>query len=234
MGLSRYELSYARNGTDALQKAQDSVPDLVITDLMMPGAIDGLMLCRSIRQSDLLSHVPIIIITAKADESDRVKGIESGADAYLVKPFDQQELAVRVEKLLERQQVLRQKFMELHVSEHDKEHPLSAADRQLMNKLIDHIYALMAQGNVDVESLAQRMAMSRSQLNRRVLTITGQNTSSYVMRVRMSYAKRLLKADILRPVGDVALKCGFDDVAYFSRIFKQTFDITPTQYRRQH
>jgi AraC-like DNA-binding protein len=77
------------------------------------------------------------------------------------------------------------------------------------------------------------MAMSRTQVNRRVLTITGQNTSSYVMNVRLSRAKRLLKADIQKPVGDVALKCGFDDVAYFSRVFKQTFDVTPTQYRKQ-
>lgn len=233
MCLRQYQLMYARTGAEALQKAQDTVPDLVITDLMMPGAIDGLMLCRSIRNSDLLSHLPIVIITAKTSEADRIKGIEAGADAYLVKPFDQDELLVRVEKLLERQQLLRQKFIELHVDQQDKERPISAADRQFMNQLIDNIYVLMAQGNVDVESLAQRMALSRTQVNRRVLTITGQNTSSYVMNVRLSRAKRLLKADIQKPVGDVALKCGFDDVAYFSRVFKQTFDVTPTQYRKQ-
>ena len=225
---------YARSGQEALQLAQATVPDLVITDVMMPGEMGGLQLCRCIRESDLLSHVPIIIVTAKTTEDDRLRGIEAGADAYIAKPFKQEELLLRVNKLLERQRKLRQKFMELHLDEQERGQGLSAFDRQFMNKLIDSLYALMAQGSVDVESLASRMAMSRSQLNRRVLAITGLNTSSYMMRVRLAYAKRLLKADVLMPVGDVALKCGFDDVAYFSRVFKQAFDLTPSQYRRQN
>jgi len=230
MHLPGHRLLYARNGAEALEKAKETMPDLVITDLMMPGPIDGLELCRRMRSSQLLNHVPIIIITAKTTEDDRVRGLQAGADAYLVKPFNSEELLVRVEKLLERQQLLRQKFM---LADAQPATELSAEDRQFMNKLIDQIYLLMSQGHVDVESLAACMALSRSQLNRRVLAITGQNTSAYVMNLRLARSKRLLMANVQVPVGDVALKCGFDDVAYFSRIFRQTFGMTPSQYRKQ-
>ena len=105
-------------------------------------------------------------------------------------------------------------------------------DRQFLGKLVDTIYTQMAHGNTDVESVAERMGLSRAQLNRKVLAVTGQNTSSYMMQVRIAKAKRLLRADVNMPIGDIAAKCGFDDVAYFSRIFKQQTDTTPSQYRK--
>ena len=101
-----------------------------------------------------------------------------------------------------------------------------------MNHLVDTVYRLMAQGSVDMESVASEMAVSRTQLNRKIMAITGQNSSTYIMRLRLARAKRLLKADVTMPIGDVAQRCGFDDVAYFSRIFKQTFSMTPSQYRK--
>lgn len=233
MHLSHYKLHYARTGNEALQKAQEAMPDLIITDLMMPGEINGQELCRRLRGSDLLNHIPIIVITAKNTEESRIQVFQAGADAYLVKPFNSDEMMVLIEKLLERQLVLRQKYMQ-QLDDDQKPKPLSPQDRHFLNKLTDNIYSLMAKGDADVESLADRMALSRSQLNRRVLAVTGQNTSSYMMRVRLSRAKRLLKADVQMPIGEVALRCGFDDVAYFSRIFKQAFDLTPSQYRKQN
>ena len=232
MHLTRYNLIYARSGAEALEKATETMPHLVVTDLMMPGEVDGLELCRRLRGSELLNHIPIIVITAKTSDEARVSCFRAGADAYLVKPFNADELIVRVEKLLERQQLMRTKFV-APLDDEQSDKPLSVQDRQFMNKLIDSIYLLMKQGDADVESLAERMAMTKPQLNRRLMAITGQNTSSYMMRVRLSRAKRLLKADVLMPIGDVAQRCGFDDVTYFSRIFKQTFDMTPSQYRKQ-
>ena len=231
--LQQYRQHFAQNAEEALKSALQSVPDLIITDVMMPGRKNGLDLCRDIRSSEVLNHVPIIIITAKTSEADRVKGLEAGADVYLVKPFNSEELLVRIDRLLERQRQLRKKYASL-IDGEPGERVLSAEDQKFMNKIIDNIYSLMSQGKVDVESLAGKMALSRSQLNRRVLTITGQNTSMLMMRVRLSYAKRLLKADPSKSVGEIAMKCGFDDLAYFSRIFKQAFDMTPSQYRKQY
>ena len=231
------QLLYARSAEEGLQKAQETMPDLIITDIMMPGDMNGLDLCRSIRSNELLSHIPIIIVTAKTTEADRVRGLEAGADAYLVKPFNSDELLVRVRKLMERQQLMRQRFAQMPDSPdaadgQSSATPVTAADRQWMNKLIDTVYRLSAQGTVDMETIAREMAVSRAQMNRKMLALTGQNSSTYIMRLRLTRAKRLLKADVSMPVGDVALRCGFDDVGYFSRVFKQTFGMTPSQYRK--
>jgi AraC-like DNA-binding protein len=108
----------------------------------------------------------------------------------------------------------------------------SPQERQFMNRLIDSVYSLMPHGKADVENVAERMNLSRSQLNRKMMAITGQNSSTYIMRLRLVYAKRLLKSNVSMPIGDVAQRTGFEDLAYFSRIFKQQFDMTPSQYRK--
>ena len=234
MHLKGCRIIYARGAEEGLQKAREVMPDIIITDIMMPGGMDGLQLCRSIRKNEMTSHIPIIIITAKTTEEDRIKGLEAGADAYLVKPFNSEELMVRVRKLMERQQLMRNKYA-LAEMDDDSMNPaeLTQQDRTFMNRLVDVVYRQMGVGQVDMDSIAQQMAISRTQLNRKVLAITGENASAYVMKLRLARAKRLLKANIETPVGDVAMKCGFDDVAYFSRIFKQTFQMTPSQYRKQ-
>ena len=232
--LKGFRLLYARNGEEGLKKAREAMPNLIITDIMMPGDVNGLELCRQVRNSELLCHIPVIIITAKTTEKDRISGLEAGADAYLVKPFNSEELLVRVRKLLERQELLRNKFSQMLADdEQQATHELAPQDRKFMNRLVDIVYKLMTNGSIDMDSVAGEMAVSRTQLNRKVLAITGQNSSAYIMRLRLARAKRLLKADISTPVGDVALRCGFDDVAYFSRVFKQMFQMTPSQYRKQ-
>jgi AraC-like DNA-binding protein len=173
------------------------------------------------------------VISAQVTEEDKIRGLEAGADAYLMKPFNSEELVVRVRKLIERQRLLKQKFEEVAGQTEVSVESLPRKDRAFMTHLLDVVYRLMASGNVDIESVAKEMAMSRSQLNRRMLAITNQNSSTYIMQLRLARAKRLLKADVNMAIGDVAQRCGFDDVAYFSRIFKQTFDITPSQYRKQ-
>ena len=208
------------------------MPNLIITDIMMPGELNGMELCRQIKKDDQLGRIPIIIITAKTTEEDRIQGLKAGADAYLVKPFNSEELLVRVEKLLESQQKITTMLSQIGFDTSDKSTRLSADDQRFMNKLVTVVYRLMARGSLSMEAVADEMAVSRAHLNRKVMAITGSNSSTYVMRLRMLQAKRLLKADLNMPIGDVAQRCGFDDVAYFSRIFKQTFDITPTRYRQ--
>lgn len=109
---------------------------------------------------------------------------------------------------------------------------ISEQDRQFIAHFVDVVYSQMSKGKTDVESIAEQMELNRAQLNRRILAITGQNTLAYITQIRISKAKRLLRADITTPIGDVAAKCGFDDVAYFSRLFKQQTNMTPSQYRK--
>ena len=134
-------MAYATNGNDGLQKTKDIVPDIIITDIMMPG-MDGLELCRKIRSNKAINHIPIIIVTAKVSEQERIEGFEAGADAYLTKPFSMDELRTIIEQLINRQNSLRNKFSEKTTSnkKEEKEMELTDAERRFLAKTVDYIY----------------------------------------------------------------------------------------------
>lgn len=228
----KYNLLFAKDGEEAFEKAENFIPDLIITDIRMP-VMDGYELCRKIRASELVNHIPVIILTAKGNEEDRIKGIEAGAEAYLTKPFNSEELNVLAVKLLEIRKVLREKFSQALNEGTEANIQLTTAQQNFLTKLTDMVYAQMIKGEIDVENLSSNMAMSRSQLNRKMIAITGYNISNYILRIRMSKAKRLLDADIFTPIGEIALECGFTDMGYFSRTFKNLFHMTPSQYRKR-
>ena len=227
-----YNLLFAKDGEEAFEKAKNFIPDLIVTDVRMPG-MDGYELCRQIRASELVNHVPIIILTAKSHEEDRIKGIEAGADAYLTKPFNSEELNMLASKLLETRKALREKYSQELNEGTGATTQLTTSEQKFLSKLTDLVYAQMIKGEIEIEILASKMAMSRSQLNRKTVAVTGYNISNYILQVRMSKAKRLLDADISTPIGEIALECGFTDMGYFSRTFKNLFRMTPTQYRKR-
>lgn len=228
-----YALYMASNGTEGLEKAHQIIPDIIITDLMMPG-IDGLQLCERIKSDPLLSHIPVVVVTAKSEDADRIRGLKAGADAYLVKPFIANELLVRVEKLLLLRQQLRERFSQaiLQHEEQPKEE-LNPIDQQFLEKMNQTIADQMEKGQIDVESISSAMCMSSKQLRRKLLAITGETTSSYVLHLRLNKAKDLLDQAPDLNIGDIALRCGFEDNAHFARAFKQYFNLTPTQYRKK-
>lgn len=227
----RYRLLYARDGKEGLEKAIEYMPDLILTDLMMPG-MDGFELCREIRSSIVLNHIPIIIITAKSEDVDKVQGLEAGADAYLLKPFNTDELHVRVAKLLEQRRVLREKYSRALRNNCPESVKLLPADQAFMDRLTDIVYSQFSDTALNSDKIAEKMCMSKSQLNRKVRVITGSNTTTYILHVRMEKAKRMLSSNDL-PIGDIAMQCGFEDAGYFGRVFKQTFGMTPSQYRKK-
>lgn len=227
-----YRLLYAHDGEEGIEKAKECIPDLIVTDLMMPEK-DGYTLCREVRQSDLLNHIPIIVITAKCSESDRIQLLDAGADAYLHKPFNADELHVRVLRLLEQRRLLREKYSHAMCEGTEQSVELSAGDKNFLTRLNDVIYGMMGNSNLSSDMVADRMCMSLSQLNRKIKAITGFSSSGYVLQMRLDKAKRIL-ASTDTPVGDVAMKCGFPEMSYFSRVFKQTFQMTPSQYRKSY
>lgn len=229
----RYALRYASNGRVGLELACELVPDLILTDLMMP-VMDGCALLRGIRETETVNHIPVIVITARCTEEERIKGIEAGADAYLYKPFNAEELLVRVDYLLDSRRMLRSKYasaVDRQITNAEKQ--LNIADQQFLNRLTDIIYHQMQTGELDVETIASKMRMTRQQLTRKLQAITGESAVVYLMRVRLNKARQLLASYADMQIGDIAIKCGFEDNAYFSRIFKQYFHLTPSQYRKQ-
>ena len=227
----RYRLLYARDGKEGLEKAAEYMPDLILTDLMMPG-MDGFELCREIRSSIVLNHIPIIIITAKSEDVDKVQGLEAGADAYLLKPFNTDELHVRIAKLLEQRRVLREKYSQALRNNCTESVKLLPADQAFIDRLTDIIYSQISDSALNSDKIAEKMCMSKSQLNRKVRVITDSNTTTYILHIRMEKAKRMLSSNDL-PIGDIAMQCGFEDAGYFGRVFKQTFRMTPSQYRKK-
>lgn len=229
-----YSFYFASTGEEGLEKAGNVVPDLIITDIMMPG-MDGLELCRQVRNSELLNHIPVIMVTAKASHEDRLKGLEVGADAYLEKPFHADELKVRVEKLLEQRQLLRQKYS--HVIETENNEPdnaapvLSERDKIFVAKLTDSLHSMMEKGKIDYDALAYDLCISRAQLNRKLKAITGFTTTEYILHIRIALAKRLLDTTDLQ-IWEVAEKCGMDNATYFGILFKKTVGMTPLQYKK--
>ena len=226
----RYEVHTAHDGYEALLRAEELNPDLLITDIMMP-EMDGYELCSQIRQSDFLCHIPLIIVSARGEDADRIRGFEEGADAYLQKPFNAEELMVLVEKLIEQRNMLKQRFEKILSHGADANDGLSKEDADFLIRLNRLVNDNMDSGMLCVEFLAERMRMSRSQLYRRIRTLTGYSTNSYILNIRMKRAKQML-LNSTDSVSDIAMRCGFDDTSYFTRIFRNTHGCTPTQIRK--
>ena len=227
-----YAFFFASDGAEGLRKAEDIVPDLIITDVMMP-VMDGLEMCRRIRKSELLCHIPVIMVTARATHEDRLKGLEAGADAYLEKPYDESELDLRVRKLLQQRSMLKKMFSERfdsRVFDESDEPICSVADRLFLDRFDAALENAFASGKVDCEDLASEMCVGRAQLNRKIKAITGYKTTEYILMARLAKARHLLRTTDL-PVGEISMQCGIEDVSYFSTLFRKHVGVTPTIYR---
>ena len=229
----RYAVAYATNGEDGWQKAINLVPDLIITDLMMPG-MDGLELCRRIRSNDVVNHIPIVIVTAKISDQERIKGFEAGADAYLAKPFNVDELRTVVERLLDRQRSLRSKFSTnaTHTKEQQDEVQLTDTERRFLAKTVDHIYLLMDKQQLNVNTLAEKMCMSPRQFHRKIVTLTGSSPASFILNIKMKRARHLLETDPKMSIDDIAFSCGFEHTSSFYHAFRKKYGVTPRDVRR--
>ncbi len=232
---------YASDGEQALAKMRKQRPDLIITDIKMP-MMDGYELCRRLRasSSDKLRAVPIIMLSARNADSDRVRGIESGVDAYLVKPFVREELTAWVKRLLESRNAWRNYVNNLENQrvEDESESDLQIEDTDadddavFLKKFRQEVDQQMAQGvKLDLDKIALSFRMGESQLKRKVRRLTGKSMANYITQLRMEKAMQLLKSRPDLRVGDVAEQCGFMDVAYFSRVFRQHYGMTPTVAR---
>lgn len=229
-----YNVAYAANGEDGMQKAIDIVPDLIITDLMMPG-MDGLELCRRVRANNVVSHIPIVIVTAKISEQERIAGIEAGADAYLAKPFNVDELRTVVERLLDRQRSLRSKFSESIDTANNKEEEevkLTDTERRFLAKTVDHIYLLLDKQQLDVNTLSDKLCMSSRQFHRKIVALTGCSPASFMLKIKMKRARHLLETDSRMSIDEIASRCGFEHTSSFYHAFRKAYGVTPKDVRR--
>ncbi|NJC28377.1 hybrid sensor histidine kinase/response regulator transcription factor [Neolewinella antarctica] len=230
-----YELLVGRDGQEGLEIAREHIPDLVITDVMMPRK-DGFSVSRDLKRDTLTSHIPVILLTAKADEQSKLTGLETGADAFLTKPFHRRELLLRVEKLIEGRARMRDYYR--RVAGAKKSAPREAPkeenrrEQEFVEQLRTTVEAHMNDYEFTVESFCKEVGMSSSQLHRKLTALTGLSPVRFIRYVRLARAKTLLETTD-ESIKVVAYDTGFSDPSYFSRSFKKEFGMTPMEYRDQ-
>ena len=229
---TRYRLAIAHDGMKGLEMATQLVPDIIVTDVMMP-RMDGYELCQAVKQSEVLNHIPVIIVTAKTTQADKLRGLQLGVDAYIYKPFDAEELAVSVGNLLEKSRMLRERYMQA-VAEHqpNAEAALPPQDRAFIDRVNTIVDKEMNKGNVTVDTVAVALCMSSAQFRRKLTAVSGTTPAVYIRTRQMQMAQRILDSNADLPINEVAMKCGFYDVSHFTRTFKLVMGVTPTQYKK--
>lgn len=227
----QYQIKTALNGRIGLSVIEEYVPDLIITDLMMPD-IDGLELCRRVRASEMLNHIPLVVVTAKDREADRLAGIEAGADAFIIKPFNAQELIMVVQNLLESRRLLREKYStEIKGTDDISSVTVNNPETdQFLSKLTSAILSDLASPELSAEYIADKLCLSPSSVNRKIKSITGMSTSAFITATKVSMAKKMLSTTD-KSIGEISDLCGFEYQSYFTRIFKNQTGLTPVEYR---
>jgi signal transduction histidine kinase/DNA-binding response OmpR family regulator/ligand-binding sensor domain-containing protein len=238
--LPDYKVAVGKDGREGFEIAVDMIPDLIITDVMMP-FIDGFELITKLRGNENTSHIPVIMLTAKADIHSKIEGLQRGAEVYLEKPFNKEELLVRIQKLLEMRKHLQQHYLTKAgfntnstitmatpvISEEITDHKTEDA---FVKKVREAVEQHLADVNFSVEQLCKLVFMSHSQLHRKLDALTGFSPNKFIRMIRLKKATVLLQNQS-NSIASVALDCGYNDPGYFARIFKQEYGITPQEWR---
>jgi DNA-binding response OmpR family regulator len=225
-----YQIEYAFNGRAGIEKAFAMVPDIIISDVMMPEK-DGYEVCDTLKHDERTSHIPIVLLTAKADSTSRIAGLRRGADAYLAKPFHPEELMVQLQNLLDLRNKMRAYYAGLPVGKvADSASVLPDLEAQFLQKLGDLINDNMANPKLSQDYICQQMGMSRTNLYRKLMALTDQPLTLFIRDIRLQKARLLLQTTRMN-VSEVAYECGFDDPKYFSRVFSEVFGTPPSALR---
>ncbi|MEM9526472.1 MAG: hybrid sensor histidine kinase/response regulator transcription factor, partial [Bacteroidota bacterium] len=231
----RFDLLTAENGQLGLEKAIEMTPDLIISDVMMP-VKDGYTLARELKSDQRASHIPIIMLTAKADLNSRLEGLGQGVDAYLAKPFHPRELRLRIHKLLEQRDRLRSHYLGLSgatsANSNGTGEQVENSEDAFVLKIRDIILERLDDTNLDVQLLTREVGMSQSQLHRKLTALTGLSANRFLRHVRLEQAQSLLRDPELT-ISAVAYETGYRDPSYFGRVFKQETGMTPAEWRRE-
>ncbi|MBV6422133.1 MAG: Sensor histidine kinase RcsC [Ignavibacteriaceae bacterium] len=226
-----YLIEEAVNGEQGVRKAEKIIPDLIISDMMMP-KMDGNELVRILKNDEKTSHIPIILLTAKAGQENKLEGLETGADDYLTKPFDIKELQVRIKNLITIRQKLQDKFSKIGSRTSEiNEKKLSSIDEKFMFRVGEVIEKHISEEEFDIEEFCKEVAMSRSHLHKKLKALTGKSASLYVRSVKMVKAKKMIE-DQSGNISEIAYSLGFSSPAYFTRCFKEEFGYPPSEVNK--
>ncbi len=228
---NEYCIIEASNGLEGINQARENIPDIIVTDVMMP-KMDGYQFSKEIRNDEKTSHIPIIMLTAKAGLDDKIEGLETGIDAYLTKPFSSKELKARIKNLIIQRRELRNRFSQATVFKPSEVTKISV-DQVFLEKVINIIEAHFEDEQFGVDKLAEEVNMSVSQLNRKLNALIDQPAGQFIRSLRLQRAADLLKQNT-GSIAEICYQVGFSDQAYFSRSFKKQFGISPSDYKKNN
>jgi DNA-binding response OmpR family regulator len=218
----------AENGETGLKMASAKLPDLIITDLMMP-KMDGIQLCSELKGNLETSHIPIVMLTARAGLENKIEGLETGADDYLTKPFVARELLVRVRNLLQQRRRLRDYYRKSEYSLHPEKISATSLDQKFLEKVQELLEARHADADFDVSHMQRELAMSKTQLNRKLKALTDESPRDILRNYRLKRAAQLL-AQQSDTVTQIAYQVGFNNLSYFAKCFRKQYGVAPSSY----
>jgi signal transduction histidine kinase/ligand-binding sensor domain-containing protein/DNA-binding response OmpR family regulator len=227
---SSFRIIEAPGGREGLAMAIEKIPDLIISDVMMPG-MDGLEFCQKLKTDQRTSHIPVILLTARAASEDKIDGLETGADDYLTKPFDAKELLVRIKNLIAQREKLRTHYLKTLTLEYTNTN-LTSVDQLFMDKIKSIIDENLADPEFSISKFAREVGFSHSQLIRKLQSLIGLKPSLFIRSYRLLHAKQMFDQKAGN-ISQIAFDCGFNNLSYFSRSFKRQFGKLPSEYIKQ-
>jgi len=233
-----YFVLEARDGEEGFKEAIKTIPDLVLSDVMMP-KMDGFELCSKLKSDERTSHIPVILLTARASSESKIEGLETGADDYLSKPFDPTELKIRIRNLVLQRQKLREKF----AGDFWKENKLpvlqsvasglNQMDKMFLQKALDIVNLHLSDTDFNIEVFGKEMAMSRQQMHRKFRALVNQSATEFIRTIRLKKAAELL-IQKSGTVSEIAYDVGFNTLSYFTKSFQEQFGVTPSEYSEKY
>jgi DNA-binding response OmpR family regulator len=227
---NEYRMIEAEDGREGLNSAFQEIPDLIISDIMMP-YIDGIKLCKELKKDMRTSHIPLILLTARSAVSDKVEGFKTGADDYIIKPFDESELKARIGNLLRQRKRLHEHFRTLGFF--IEEETITPADQKFIQLTTSLINQHIADTGYSVEMLASDLAVSRSLLHKKLMALIGESPSDLIRRMRLNKALKLIEQKSGN-ISEIALEVGFNNPSYFANCFQKQFGFSPSRYHQNY
>jgi YesN/AraC family two-component response regulator len=223
----QYKIIEASNGKSGLKQALEHIPDLIVSDVMMP-EMNGIDLCRKIKNERSTSHIPVILLTARTAEEQKVEGFESGADDYVTKPFNFEILQSRIKNLIHQRELF-QKDYRRQIEVRASDVNITSLDEKLIQNAIRFVEQNISNPDFSVEDLSRELAMSRVHLYKKLQALTGKAPLEFIRSIRLQHAAQLLEKSQLT-VSEVAYKVGFNNPKYFARYFKEEYNVLPSAY----
>lgn len=223
----KYKIIKAQDGLEGINKAFQYIPDVIISDIMMPKT-DGITLCNTLKTDEKTSHIPIILLTAKSGEENELIGLKTGADDYILKPFNPEKIQIRVQKLIEIRNNLRMRYQQA-VSLNPQDIAITATDEKFLNKLQQILDERLIDPEFNADYFSKEIGMSRMQLHRKLVALTGLSTTMFIKSQRLKHAVILLQNSNAN-VAEVAYSSGFNSPSYFTKSFKDTYGKSPVDY----